>query len=111
MPHFMYSIVHFIQQFYFAHKALLILVAIGMVAGLLAQMILPGRGFGLISTIIIGILGAWLGNKYIKSHISFMTPGLMKEIVSATTGAMVLAFVINIVRGGKDRDKSNWRHN
>ena len=111
MPHFLYSIVHFIQHFYFAHKATIILVVIGMVAGLLAQMILPMRGFGMVTTIIVGILGAWLGNKFIKTYITFMTPGIMKEIVSATAGAMVLAIVINLVRGGKDRDKTAWRHN
>ena len=101
----------FLSHQFHEHKALLILLIIGMVAGLLAQMILPGRGFGMLSTIVIGVLGAWLGNNYIKSHITFINDSLLKEIVAATAGAMILCMVINIIRGGEERDKTHWRHN
>jgi len=111
MPGFLNSMVHFIQHFYFAHKAVFFIIFIGMVAGLLSQMILPGRGFGMIATILLGIAGAWIGHKFLMKYITFMTPGIMKEIVSATTGAMILAFLVNLFRGGKDRDKTAWRHN
>ena len=111
MKDFLFSMAHTIQHFYFEHKAFIFLCVIGMVAGLLAQMILPGRGFGLIPTILIGIAGAWVGNKYIKSHLTFIDHSMFRGIASATAGAMILIIIINIARGGKDKDRTKWRHN
>ena len=104
------SIDRYVVHFYHAHKAVIILLAIGMVAGLLAQLILPVRGFGMIGTILIGCAGAWLGNKYIRAQLTLISDPLIKTVAAATIGAMALAIVINAIRGGRDRDKSSWRH-
>ena len=109
MKHYLFEMVHYIQHFYFDHKSMIFLLAIGLVAGLLAQMILPGRGFGLIPTIIIGIAGAWLGSIYIRPHLKFIDHSLFRGIASATAGAMILIVIINIARGGKDRDKTHYQ--
>ena len=107
---FLFSVDHFVQHGFHDHKALIIMLVTGLVAGLLAQMILPGRGFGLLPTIVIGCVGAWLGDKYIKVYLTFIRDPLFKHIAAATIGAMILALLINMVRGGHDRDKSHWRH-
>ena len=111
MPHYMQAIVHFIEHFYFDHKNLIFLAIIGFIAGIIAQMILPGRGFGILSTIVIGTLGAWLGNMFIKPHLTFIDHSLFRSIASATAGAMILIVIINLLRGGNERDKTHWRHN
>jgi uncharacterized membrane protein YeaQ/YmgE (transglycosylase-associated protein family) len=107
----LFSLVQFIQDEFTAHKAVIVLIGIGMIAGLLSQLILPGRGFGMLATIAIGITGSWLGNKFIKQFLTFIEDDLFKTIAAATVGAMILSIVINLVRGGEDRDKTGWRHN
>ena len=111
MPHFLQSMVHFIEHFYFDHKSLIFLAIIGLIAGILGQMIVPGRGFGFVATIAIGIVGAWLGNRYFNRHLMFIEHSLFRAIASATAGAIVLIVLINLLRGGKERDKTHWRHN
>ena len=97
--------------FYHHWQWLLLPVLVGCTAGLLSQMILPGRGFGLVASFALGIAGAWLGNKFITEYLDFISNDIVRQIASATCGAIVLAFVINLIRGGKDRDKTAWRHN
>jgi len=87
-----------------ATKDLLIVLAIGGIAGLLASFIMPGRGFGLIVTILLGIAGGWLANKYLYKYLTFMDDGLLKEIVASTIGAMILILIINLFRSKRDRD-------
>ena len=111
MPHYLQSIVDFIQHFYFGHKNFIFLAIIGFVAGILAQMILPGRGFGILSTIVIGIIGAWLGNRYIANHLMFIDHSLFRSIASATVGSVILITLINLLRDNRERDKTHWRHN
>jgi len=110
-PLFLFSLASFLSQQFHEHKALIVLVVTGMIAGLLAQMILPGRGFGMVTTIIIGVAGAWLGNRFLKVHLVFITDPIIKEVAAAVVCAMFLALIVNILRGGNDRDKTHWRHN
>jgi len=78
--------------------SILIMLAIGAVAGWLAGLITKGAGFGLIGDIVIGILGAIVGGfLFAKLGISLGT-GLVNEIVSATAGAVVLLVVIGLIR-------------
>ena len=110
MKHALFQMVHIIQEFYFAHKALIFLVIIGLISGIIAQMIMPGRGFGFVVTILIGVAGAWLGNIYIKPHLTMIDHSLFRSIASSVGGAMILILIINIARGGKDRDKTHYKH-
>jgi uncharacterized membrane protein YeaQ/YmgE (transglycosylase-associated protein family) len=98
---------------YFAHKALLVTICIGAVAGLFAQMFVPGKGFGIVPTIVIGIIGCYLGNMFISHYLTMIDNKTLKDIVSGTLGAMVLSLVINIFRIGspKHKDKTKWRNN
>lgn len=109
MPHplFLFSIIRLFHQY----EWILLPVFIGLVAGLIAQMFVPGRGFGLGATFVLGIVGAWLGKKYLFTYFTFIEKPLIRQIAAATVCAMALAFVINIFRPGKDRDKTKWRHN
>ena len=113
MPAVNYTLLFSPVVFYHHWSWLLLPVFIGLVAGMLAQMFLPGRGFGLFPSFLLGMAGAWLGGKFIADaeFMDFITNPLLKQITSATIGAMALALVINIFRGGKDRDKTAWRHN
>jgi uncharacterized membrane protein YeaQ/YmgE (transglycosylase-associated protein family) len=73
----------------------------GLIAGILAQWIMPGKARGFVVTIILGILGAVVGG-YLASTLfgwdvnSFSLPGL----AVAVGGALLLLFVYRLVMSG-----------
>lgn len=74
-------------------QTLLIILAIGAVAGWLAGIIMQGSGFGLLGDIIIGVIGAVIGG-FLFGLLGFAAVGLIGRIISATVGAVVLVFVL-----------------
>ena len=79
-------------------EALIVLIIVGAIAGWLAGIIVKGMGFGLIGNIIVGIVGAFIGSwllGYLGVHIG---GGLLGSIVNATIGAVILLFVISLVK-------------
>jgi len=92
----------------FLTKELLVTIVIGFIAGLLAQFITPGRGFGIITTIIIGIIGGWLGNRFF-TFIHLTDIPFLNEIIRATLGGIILCIIINLVLGKDKKDKTGWK--
>jgi uncharacterized membrane protein YeaQ/YmgE (transglycosylase-associated protein family) len=113
MAHHMllFSLPEFIMTEFKEHKSLIFFVVLGFASGVISQMILPGRGFGMIATIAIGIIGAWLGTKYLQEYLTFIEDPVFRKVAAAILGAMVLSIVINLIRGGSDKDLTHWRHN
>ncbi|PQA27309.1 GlsB/YeaQ/YmgE family stress response membrane protein [Amnimonas aquatica] len=66
---------------------------IGAIAGWLAGLIMKGGGFGLIGNIVVGILGSVVGG-FLFQSVGVSAGGL----VTATIGAIVLLFVVNILK-------------
>ena len=77
--------------------SLIIFLAVGAIAGWLAGLIIQGRGLGLIGDIIVGVIGAVLGG-YIFGFFGITTGGLLGTIVMATIGAVVLLYLISLVK-------------
>lgn len=77
---------------------------VGLVAGVLASMVMGGTGYGLIGDIIIGIVGAFVGG-WLFGKLGVSTPfgGLAGTIFTAFIGAVVLLFVLRLIRGGARR--------
>jgi len=74
-------------------------LVIGAIAGWLASLIVRGAGFGLIGDIIIGILGAFIGNWMLPRLGLHLGVGTAAEIIDATIGAVVLLIVLRVLRG------------
>ncbi|HWJ23492.1 MAG TPA: GlsB/YeaQ/YmgE family stress response membrane protein [Gemmatimonadaceae bacterium] len=74
---------------------------VGLIAGVLASMVMGGTGYGLIGDIIIGIVGAFVGG-WLFSALGVASPlgGLAGTILVAFIGAVVLLFLIRLVRRG-----------
>jgi uncharacterized membrane protein YeaQ/YmgE (transglycosylase-associated protein family) len=72
---------------------------VGLVAGVLAS-IVAGGGYGLIGDIVIGIVGAFVGG-WIFKQLGVNSPlsGLPGTIFVAFIGAVVLLFVLRLIRG------------
>ena len=76
--------------------AIIIMLAIGAVAGWLAGQVFSGSGFGLIGNIIVGIVGAIIAGYLLPGYIP--VAGIGGQIISATIGAIILLFVISLFR-------------
>lgn len=76
--------------------AIIIMLAIGAVAGWLADQILSGSGFGLFGNILVGIAGALVAGFLLPGFLPF--GGIVGQIISATIGAILLLFVIGLVK-------------
>lgn len=78
-------------------------VVMGLIVGVLAQWIMPGknRGRGLVITIVLGISGAFVGG-YIASQLGFgAVSGFdLKSLLIATGGAVLLLWAVREL-GGK----------
>lgn len=77
--------------------SLLIFLAIGAVAGWLAGALMSGGGFGLLGDIVVGIIGALIGG-VLFGALGISAGGLVGAIVTATVGAMVLIFILRLVK-------------
>jgi uncharacterized membrane protein YeaQ/YmgE (transglycosylase-associated protein family) len=83
---------------------ILTLLIVGLVAGLLASLIVGGAGYGILGDIVVGIGGAFLGS-YIFLHAGWHAPwaGLGGTIFVATIGAAVLLLLLHLIQGSTRR--------
>lgn len=82
---------------------LLTWIIVGLVAGVLASFVMGG-GFGIIGDIIIGIIGAFLGGWIFRTlGVSSPLSGLAGTILVAFIGAVVLLFILRLIRRGTRR--------
>jgi uncharacterized membrane protein YeaQ/YmgE (transglycosylase-associated protein family) len=66
---------------------------IGLVAGWLASVITKREGKGIVSCLIIGVVGALLGG-WLFRLLHLVAYGLLGELVIATVGAVILLFLL-----------------
>ena len=66
---------------------------IGLAAGWLASLITKRERKGIVSYLIIGIIGAMLGG-FVFRLLHLVAYGLNGELVTATVGAVILLFVL-----------------
>ena len=83
---------------------LLTWIIVGLVAGVLASLVMGGTGYGIIGDIIIGIVGAFVGG-WLFSVLGVTSPlgGLAGTILVAFIGAVVLLFLLRLIRRGGRR--------
>jgi uncharacterized membrane protein YeaQ/YmgE (transglycosylase-associated protein family) len=86
-------------------------IVLGLVAGLIANMLIPGRrSQGLIITCLIGVagalLGGWLAAKLFHVH-SLQGFFNLSTWLTAIAGAAVLLLVYHLVTGRSSR-RSGW---
>jgi uncharacterized membrane protein YeaQ/YmgE (transglycosylase-associated protein family) len=80
---------------------LLTWLIVGLVAGLLASLVMGGTGYGIIGDIIIGIVGAFIGG-WVFGQMGWHTPfaGPAGTIFVAFIGAVILLFILRLIRRG-----------
>ena len=59
-----------------------------------------GTGYGLIGDIVIGIIGAFIASWLFPRLGIALGAGLVREIIDATIGAILLLIILRLVRRG-----------
>ena len=82
-----------------SNENLLVLLFVGVVAGWLAGHIVQRTGFGLVGNMIIGIIGAFIGEQLTPQLGIHLGTGILGAIINATIGAIPLLLIIRLIRG------------
>lgn len=78
---------------------LLTWLIVGLIAGVLASLVMGGTGYGILGDIIIGIVGAFIGG-WLFSSLGVTVPlgGIAGTIFVAFIGAVLLLFILRLIR-------------
>lgn len=80
-------------------ESLLIILFIGAIAGWLAGVIMKGGGFGLLGDIVVGIVGAFVGNYVLGRLLGIsLGGGMVGSIATALIGAIIVLALIRLVK-------------
>lgn len=70
---------------------------VGLIAGWLAGKLMKGSGFGVLGDIVIGVIGAFIGG-FLFRLVGIYAGGLIGGVIVATIGAVVLLYVVRILK-------------
>ena len=80
----------------------LILLVVGLIAGLLASRVV-GVGGGLLLDVVVGVIGAFLGRWLFGLFNINLGPGVLPMVIEAFVGAALLLLLLHGLSGG-------WSH-
>jgi uncharacterized membrane protein YeaQ/YmgE (transglycosylase-associated protein family) len=98
----------------------ILFVLIGLIAGALAGRVVSGHGYGLLGDLIVGVVGAFLGGWLFAVAFGVVGGGLFVSLLTAFVGAVILLWVIRLLRRAAPRlrtrepadsayDERGWR--
>jgi uncharacterized membrane protein YeaQ/YmgE (transglycosylase-associated protein family) len=73
-------------------------LVIGLLAGWIAGLVTRGSGFGCITNVIIGVIGAFVGGLILELLNVGGTAGFVESLAIATLGAVILLAIANLAR-------------
>ena len=91
-----------------SNESLLVIILVGVIAGWLAGQVMRGSGFGLIGDLIVGLLGALVGDWLLPRLDIHLGVGIVALILNALVGAIVLLLILRII-GGSGWGYGRWR--
>jgi uncharacterized membrane protein YeaQ/YmgE (transglycosylase-associated protein family) len=80
-------------------RGLLSWLIIGLIAGWLAGKLSRGRGYGCITDVILGVLGAFIGG-WVFAKLGIFGGGFIYSLAAATVGAVILVSLVHLIAGG-----------
>jgi uncharacterized membrane protein YeaQ/YmgE (transglycosylase-associated protein family) len=83
-----------------SNQSLLVILVVGIVAGWLAGRVMSGGGYGLIGDLIVGLIGAFIGDWLLPQLNIHLGTGIIALILNAFIGAVVLLLILRLVSGG-----------
>jgi len=76
-------------------------IVIGLLAGWLAGVIMPGPGFGLIGDLIVGLIGAVIGGFVVGLLAPGSSFGFWGSFLVALIGACILVAILHAIAGNR----------
>jgi uncharacterized membrane protein YeaQ/YmgE (transglycosylase-associated protein family) len=93
---------------YLSNQSLLVIIVVGIVAGWLAGRVMAGGGFGLIGDLIVGLVGAFIGDWLLPRLGIHLGTGILSLILNAFIGAVVMLLILRLVGGGWGYRRRRW---
>ncbi len=82
-------------------------IIIGLLAGWLAGVIMPGRGFGFLGDLIVGLVGAFIGGLIVNLLVPDATFGFWGSLLVALVGACILVGILHAIGRGRTTPNRN----
>jgi uncharacterized membrane protein YeaQ/YmgE (transglycosylase-associated protein family) len=95
-----------------SNESLLVIIFVGIVAGWSAGQVMAGGGFGLIGDLVVGLIGAFIGDWLLPQLGVHFGTGIVALIINAFVGAVILLLILRLVGGGWGYRRSwgrRWR--
>ena len=78
--------------------SIVVLIVVGLIAGILAKLAMPGPDpGGIIVTILIGIVGSFVGGFITQRIFGFGSGGFIWSLLVATLGAIILLAIYRLI--------------
>jgi uncharacterized membrane protein YeaQ/YmgE (transglycosylase-associated protein family) len=74
------------------------LILVGLIAGWATGKIMRGSGYGVLSDIGLGVVGAFVGGMIMRALGFYTSGGLIPSILVAILGAVVVVVVVRLLR-------------
>jgi len=81
-----------------ALNSIIVWVVVGGVAGTIADWLVSGVRMGCLGTVIVGIIGAFVGGWLLGVLNVSIGTGIINDIITASIGAIVLLLGIRLLR-------------
>ncbi len=93
---------------YLSNQSLLVIIVVGIVAGYLAGRVVEGGGFGLIGDLVVGLIGAFIGDWLLPQLGIHLGVGIIALVINAFIGAVVLLLIFRVVSRGGWSYRRRW---
>jgi uncharacterized membrane protein YeaQ/YmgE (transglycosylase-associated protein family) len=90
-----------------SNQSLLIIILVGIIAGWLAGRVMEGGGFGLVGDLLVGLIGAFIGDWLLPRLNIHLGVGIVALIANAFIGAIVLLIILRLI-GGRGLARRRW---
>lgn len=77
---------------------LIYIILVGLVAGWATGKIMKGSGYGPLTDILLGIVGAFVGSRVLGLLGIYSSGGLIPNILVAIVGAIILVAIVRAIK-------------
>ncbi len=79
-------------------ESLIAILIVGALAGWLAGLIVRGSGMGVLTNIVVGVLGAFVASAVLPMIGFAVGGGFLSAVLHATIGAVILLVLLRLVK-------------